>query len=41
MIRPRLLEFKALVYRAWGINLFQPDATAPIPYWIWRRMGAA
>jgi hypothetical protein len=41
MSRLQLASFKITVYRAWRINLFQPDVTAPIPHHIWRRMGAA
>ena len=41
MNRLNLLHFKAALYAAWNINLFQPDATAPIPAHIWRYMGAA
>ena len=33
--------FKVAIYRAWRINLFIPDVTAPIPARIWRAMGAA
>lgn len=40
MNRIQLLKFKAALYAAWNINLFQPDATAPIPAHILRRMGA-
>jgi hypothetical protein len=36
-----LLIFKSVIYRAWRINLYQPDVTAPIPAHIWRRIGAA
>jgi len=36
-----LLIFKGVVYRAWHINLYRPDATAPLPKWFLRRMGAA
>ena len=41
MTRIQLAKFKAIIYAAWRINLFQPDVTAPIPARVWRRMGAA
>jgi hypothetical protein len=37
----KLLDFKGVLFRAWRVNLYCPDATSPIPGWIWRRMGAA
>lgn len=37
----QIIDFKTAVYRAWHINLFYPDATAPIPARVWRLMGAA
>jgi hypothetical protein len=36
-----LLIIKGAIFRAWRINLYQPDVTAPLPAWILRRMGAA
>jgi hypothetical protein len=36
-----LLVFKGAAYRAWRVNLYRPDVTAPLPGWMWRRMGAA
>lgn len=40
MTRQRLLNFKAALFKAWGLNLYQPDATAPLPRWVWRKIGA-
>lgn len=42
-MRPDLLRlslFKSALWRAWNINLYRPDPTAPIPGHIWRRIGA-
>ena len=36
----QLLIFKGAIFRAWRINLYKPDVTAPLPAWILRRMGA-
>lgn len=41
MSSKQLTDFKVVIYRAWRINLFKPNVTAPIPANIWRRMGAA
>lgn len=35
-----LMIIKGAIYRAWRINLYQPDVSAPLPSWILRRMGA-
>jgi hypothetical protein len=40
MYSQNLLRTKQAIFAAWGINLFRPDATAPIPPHILRRMGA-
>jgi len=40
MTRLQMANFKVSIFNAWGINLFRPDATAPIPAYILRRMGA-
>jgi hypothetical protein len=41
MNRANLLVFKGVLYRAWQLNLYRPDLTAPIPRRVWRMMGAA
>jgi hypothetical protein len=39
MTRESLLIFKGVLFRAWRLNLYKPDVTAPIPSWVQRRMG--
>jgi hypothetical protein len=41
MNNPGLIIIKGAIFRAWRINLYRPDVTAPIPAHIWRAMGAA